>query len=87
MPKVVPTNRFKKLYGKLPANIQSKTKRQIALLREGEKNYPSLQAKKMVNQPDIWEARIDYHYRMTFKIEDNRIILRAVGTHKIYQKP
>jgi mRNA-degrading endonuclease YafQ of YafQ-DinJ toxin-antitoxin module len=36
---------------------------------------------------DIWEARIDYHYRMTFVVKGDVLQIRRVGTHEIYRKP
>lgn len=34
-----------------------------------------------------WEVRVDYHYRMTFKIIGNTLSLRRVGTHEVYRNP
>jgi hypothetical protein len=44
-------------------------------------NHPSLRTKKIKGREDIWEARIDLHYRMTFEIEAETIFLRVVGHH------
>ena len=86
MRKVYYTTRFKKLYKKLPHSRKKKLNRQLELLAQ-DMGHPSLGAKKMVNQSDVWEARVDIHYRFTFNTVGDRIILRAVGTHKIYKKP
>ena len=80
------TPRFKKSAKKLPASQKKKLAKQLRLLGE-DLRHPSVGAKKMVNQKDIWEARVDRSYRFTFKMTGNKIILRVVGTHAIYRKP
>jgi mRNA-degrading endonuclease RelE of RelBE toxin-antitoxin system len=84
--KVFYTARFKRLYRKLPQSQKTKLNRQLELLAQ-DMGHPSLGTKKMVNQPDVWEARIDIRHRFTFNVVGDRIILRAVGTHRIYRKP
>lgn len=71
------SKKAEKGYQKLPLRIQKKADKQFSLLI---KNYrhPSLRARKMVN--DIFEARIDFHYRFTFQIGE-RIYVLTVGSH------
>ena len=85
MKRVCYTHQFKKLYQKLPQSAKQKVKRQLKLLAT-DLRHPSLHARKMSGTDNVWEARIDYHYRVTFQFDDNVIILRAVGTHAIYRK-
>lgn len=81
------TRDFLKAYNKLPAVIQRKLERQLGMLLENVR-YPSLRAKKMTNQPDIWEARVDLYYRFTFDWCDGVIRLRSLGRHDItYDNP
>jgi mRNA interferase RelE/StbE len=80
------TDRFRKCYKKLPTTIRKKTRRQLRHLAE-DIRHPSLYAKKIQGRADIWEARVDIHHRMTFQINDECIILRAVGPHDILKKP
>ena len=86
MKRLLRTRHFKKLYKNLSDQIKKKTNRKLELLAE-DYLHPNLSTKKMVNQPDVWEARIDSHYRMTFTVTSQGIILRAVGTHRIYKNP
>jgi mRNA-degrading endonuclease RelE of RelBE toxin-antitoxin system len=76
---------FIKDYAKLPSAQRQKLDRQLIFLKEGI-THPGLNARKMAGQ-DLWEARIDYHYRMTFALKGEVIELRRVGTHEIYRKP
>jgi mRNA-degrading endonuclease RelE of RelBE toxin-antitoxin system len=71
---------FQKFYKVLSPNIQEKVGKQISLLGT---NYlhPSLHTKKIKGKDDIWEVRIDIHYRMTFEIIKDTIYLRVVGNH------
>jgi len=71
---------FRKSYKDLPQYIQTKVDKQIEIL-EANYLYPSLHTKKIKGKEDIWEARVDIHYRMTFEIIDNTIYLRTVGNH------
>ena len=80
------TDRFKKLYKRLPGSIRKKVKRQLEFLAE-DVRHPSLYAKKMRGRGGIWEARVDFHHRLTFRMTGDRIILRAVGPHDLLKKP
>lgn len=73
-------------FKKLPVKIQLKAKQQILKLAQNIR-HPSIRARKMVNQKNTWEGRIDQSYRFTFKIEDNTLVFRRIGTHEIYRKP
>jgi mRNA interferase RelE/StbE len=77
---------FQKQYARLPKAVRQKVKRQLIYLAT-DARHPSLRSRKMVNQPDIYEARIDRHYRLTFTVHPDLIILRRVGTHTIYRQP
>jgi mRNA-degrading endonuclease RelE of RelBE toxin-antitoxin system len=80
------TPQFVKEYKSLDEALRKKVDKQLRLLMTNVR-YPGLYARKMVSQPDLWEARVDYHYRITFKVQGDVIILRRVGTHEIYRKP
>ncbi len=72
--------RFVKCYRELPVDIQKKTDKQIKLLSENIR-HPSLHTKKIKGSSDIWEVRIDIHYRMTFEIIEDTVFLRVIGNH------
>ena len=80
------SKRFRKRYAKLPDAVKKKVDRCLRILVK-DLRHPGIQARKMVNQPDIWEARVDLHTRITFQAGDHQITLRSVGTHEIYRKP
>lgn len=86
MKKLVYTDRFKKLYKRLPDKLKSKVKKQLQCLVQ-DMNHPSLNAKKMKGRKEIWEARVDYQHRFTFQINSDSLILRAVGSHDVLKKP
>ncbi|MBU3978123.1 hypothetical protein KJ980_05875 [Patescibacteria group bacterium] len=64
---------------KLPQKIKKKFLKQLSFLQT-DFNYPSLYAKKMKDS-GRWEARIDYHYRFSFDVEDEIITITSVGMH------
>ena len=48
--------------------------------------HPGLRAKKVSGLDDVWEGRVDIHYRFTFQINEGMIYLRSVGLHDILRK-
>lgn len=78
--KVHRTKTFDKAFLKLPGHLQVKAEKAVKLLLR-DFHHPSLHTKKMSGQKNIWEARVDYQYRVTFTIDDDAIILRVVGNH------
>ena len=74
------TKKFTKSYRKLPPSIQKKFDKQIKFLLK-DLRYPSIQAKKEEGFENVWEGRVDRHYRFSFTIESDTIILLRVGPH------
>jgi len=77
---------FAKDFKRLPQNIQQKAERQLRMLVT-DWRHPSLSSKKMKGHPDIWEARVDYHHRITFQITQDTLVLRTVGAHDTLKQP
>lgn len=73
--------RAEKAYFKLPLHIQKKAKKKFLLLDEGISSK-SLKAKKMAGA-DRYEARIDYHYRFTFIVDADVILILSIGMHDV----
>ena len=63
---VVFTRPFIKQYRKVPQKIQKKFDKQLDLL-VGNPRHPSVGVKKMVNKDNVWEGRVDIHWRFTFE--------------------
>jgi mRNA-degrading endonuclease RelE of RelBE toxin-antitoxin system len=84
--KLLRSKPFIKQYFKLSTAIRKKVDRQILHLAQNIR-HPALSARKMVGVDEVWEARVDIHYRLTFNIQGDVIVLRHVGTHTIYRKP
>ena len=81
MPRIKFTRRFLKSFARLPAAVQEKIKKQIALLAENPR-HPSLQTKPIQGVPGIYEARVDIDYRMTYQRDsDDTLVLRVVSKH------
>ena len=81
MPKIRFTRRFLKSFSRLPAPVQEKIKKQIALLAENPR-HPSLQTKPIQGARGVYAARIDQDYRMTNERgADDTLVLRVVGKH------
>ncbi len=79
------TDRFKKAYAKLPSEIQAKVVKAFQLFQENPR-HPSLGVKRVQGMPDVWESRIDIHYRFTFHYEEDVCIFRNIGPHAIVER-
>lgn len=73
------TERAEKSYTKLPLHVKKKAKRQFKRLIDIPK-YPSLRVKKKQGE-NIFEARVDYHYRFTFIVEEKTLWILSIGPH------
>ena len=80
------TQRFKKEFESLPASIQERARKQLALLFTNPR-HPSLQIKKMKGYENLWEGRITQHYRFTFRVEGETFLLVHIGTHDLLRQP
>ncbi len=81
MPRIRLTRRFLKSFARLPAAVQEKVKKQIALLADNPR-HPSLQTKPIQGAPGVYEARVDIEYRMTYERDANdTLVMRVVGRH------
>ena len=81
MPKIRFTRRFLKSFARLPAAVQDKVKKQLALLADNPR-HPSLQTKPIQGATGLFEARVDIDYRLTYeRDEDDTLVLRVVAKH------
>jgi len=81
MPKIRFTRRFLKSFARLPAAVQEKVKKQLALLAEASR-HPSLQTKPVQGASGIYEARVDIDYRFTYERDEGEtLVLRVVARH------
>lgn len=65
---------------KIPKEIRCKFYKQAELLAKNLR-HPSLRAKKYNETDDIWQARVDGHYRFYFRIKSDTYILLAIKRH------
>lgn len=75
------TPEAKKRLSKLPLNIQKKAEKQFTLLIS-DYRYPSLHTRKL-GGGDVFEARIDLHYRFTFQVIGEEIYILTIGPHDV----
>lgn len=81
MPKIRFTKRFLKCFARLPASVQEKVKKQIALLAD-DPRHPSLQTKSIQGASGIYETRVDLDYRLNYdRDEEDTLVLRVVAKH------
>jgi mRNA-degrading endonuclease RelE of RelBE toxin-antitoxin system len=78
--------RFSREFTALPPSIKERAKKQLTLFSQNP-SHPSLQVKKMEGWKNIWEGRVTRAYRFTFTLEDDRYVLRRIGSHNILDHP
>lgn len=78
---------FRRDYNALPQNAQKKFQKQINILQVHGVTYRGLGARKMMHREEVWQARVDIHYRFTFQMQGDKMLLRRIGTHEIYRNP
>jgi mRNA-degrading endonuclease RelE of RelBE toxin-antitoxin system len=83
--KYIRTERFKKAAVKLPREIQTKAAKAFLLFKDNP-HHPSLGVKRVQGMPDVWEGRIDIHYRFTFHYEGDACVFRNIGLHEIVER-
>jgi addiction module RelE/StbE family toxin len=84
MVKIRRTESFLKDYRELPAEIRNQVDKQLTHLIQNPR-HPSLRAKKLKGT-DKFELRVSKGYRLTFRVIENVLELRRVGTHDILKK-
>lgn len=68
-------------YRKLPVQIQKKADKQLNYLLTNY-HHPSLRSRKM-GGGNIYEGRIDIHYRFSFQVEEDNINILIIGPHDV----
>lgn len=79
------TDRFKKDYQKLPPEIQQRVDQKLRLLVQ-DFRHPSLRVHKLRGVEGLWEFSVTMNYRVIFEIEEDCLILLAVGPHRIVDR-
>jgi mRNA-degrading endonuclease RelE of RelBE toxin-antitoxin system len=78
--RVIFLKEFENSFSVLPKHIQKKFNQKFTFLVENSR-HPSLHCKRVRRTADIWEARVDIQFRMTFQIHENTLIMRRIGNH------
>lgn len=80
------SDRFRKLYSRLPQEIKELAKKKEFIFRENPFD-PSLDTHKLHGKDkDIWSFSITHKYRIKFIfISENKVLFLEIGTHDIYQ--
>lgn len=80
------SKKFVRQYSKVERNLQLEIKDKIELFKN-RKNHKNLNVHKLHGKwKNYWSFNINYKDRIMFKyIDDNSVILMALGDHSIYQ--
>ncbi len=86
MRELVFTRTFERLFRRLPKRIRDQAYDKLGLFLE-DAAHPSLRVKRIKGTERLWELSVTMSYRITFEVEDERVILRRIGTHDILREP
>jgi hypothetical protein len=78
----VATERFWRLYDKLPESVQELADKNFALLKE-DSRHPSLHFKKVGS---VWSARIGLRYRALAALDGETYVWFWIGDHGAYDR-
>jgi mRNA-degrading endonuclease RelE of RelBE toxin-antitoxin system len=73
---------FKRLPERIRSEVMEKLERFIA-----DPTHPSLRVKRVKGTDRIWEMSITMNYRLTFEVDEKRVLLRRIGTHDGLWRP
>jgi hypothetical protein len=79
------TEDFWKSYDKLPITIQDLAKKSFGLFKENH-SHPSLQFKKINDNPEVYSVRISLNYRALAAKQKDTLIWFWIGNHTAYEK-
>lgn len=74
------SDHFLKKLDILPTSIRRKFEKQLAFLLR-DIRYPSLRAKKYLENEDVWQARVDGNARFYFRVEGDTYVLLDISKH------
>lgn len=77
--RLIQTPKFTRKFLKLPLAKQKKFYRLVKLITQNAR-HPSLRARKMGGL-DIYEARLDLHYRFTYQLIGEELYFLTIGPH------
>ncbi|MEX0682917.1 MAG: hypothetical protein WD904_10570 [Dehalococcoidia bacterium] len=77
---------FDRSFKRLPKHIQADAIEKFARFLD-DPSHPSLRVKRVKGTEDIWEMSVTMNYSVTFEVEEERLILRRIGTHDILRHP
>ena len=80
------TPHFDRLFRNLSQDTQERAYEKLALYLQ-DAAHPSLRVKRIKGSPGIWEMSITMSIRITFQVEDDKVLLRRIGTHEILRRP
>lgn len=77
---IIFTARFLKAYQRLSPELKAKVKKALRFLDDNAR-HPSLQVHPIKGHSNIYEARVDQKYRLSFEFHGDTKILRNIDNH------
>ncbi|MEW6142890.1 MAG: type II toxin-antitoxin system RelE/ParE family toxin [Chloroflexota bacterium] len=78
--RIARTERFKRAWKRLTKDEKNQARKALEKL-VADMRYPSLGVKKIKGAEHVWEARASRSLRLTFQVDEDKIVLRNIGHH------
>jgi len=77
---------FDRSFKRLPKQIRNEVLEKLDRFLD-DPTHPSLRVKRIRGTDRLWEMSITMNYRLTFEVDEQRVLLRRVGTHDVLRRP
>jgi hypothetical protein len=77
------TERFRREFGRLPAEVQQQARAAYRLFRQ-DPYHPSLRFRRIHQSEPVYSTRVGLHYRAVGVVEDDTITWFWIGPHAEY---
>ncbi len=83
--KVVRLSHFRRTWKNLSPQVQKRAEKALGYLLY-DRSHPSLRLKRLKRLQGYWEARVDDDHRIICQLEEDVIILVAIGRHDVLER-
>jgi len=83
--RIIRLPQFKRMWKKLPEPVLTRARKSVKLLIN-DRTHPSLYLKRFQGRPEYWEVRVDRNHRILCMLEEDLLILVAIGKHNMLDR-
>ena len=77
---------FDRSFKRLPKRVRDEVLEKLDRFLD-DPTHPSLRVKRIRGTDRLWAMSITMNYRLTFEVDEQRVLLRRIGTHDVLRRP